>query len=69
MRIYHQTRALHGSLKGLAALLSERDSLDYPMALRELLTGLPDALRPHHNEVVWHADVNRRLKALRLGQW
>jgi len=69
MRIYHQGRALYGTLKGFAALLSGRDERDGPVSFEELVAALPLALRSHHNGVVWHADVNKRLKALRLGQW
>src|SRR5262249_36159255 len=69
MRLYYQARAFYGLCKGLAALQSERDGRDLPLTLPELLAGLPEALRPHHNEVAWRADVSRRTKALRLGQW
>lgn len=68
-RIYHQLRALHGNLKGLAAVIGEHEERRLPITLPELLNQLPEKLKQHHNEVVWHADVSRRLKALRLGQW
>jgi hypothetical protein len=67
MRIYEQARSLHGSLKGLCALLSEQDERGRPMTLNELLAVLPRVLRTHHNEVVWQSDVSRRVKALTLG--
>jgi hypothetical protein len=69
MRIYYQARSLYGSYKGLAALLSGRDGRERPMTFEEFVKLLPEVLGPHHNVVVWYADVNRRLRALRLGQW
>ncbi|HEV2548408.1 MAG TPA: hypothetical protein VGU20_13795 [Stellaceae bacterium] len=69
MRLDYQGRALHGTLKGYAALLSERHERDVPLTFEELLAALGPALRRHHNPVVWHADVGNRLKAMRLGQW
>ncbi len=68
-RVYYQGRSLYGNLKGLAALLSERDERSSPMTLVELMGALMSVLRPHHNRDVWQADVVRRLTALRLGQW
>jgi hypothetical protein len=68
-RIDGQGRALYGSLKGYAALLSQRDERDTPMQFSELLQALGDALARHHHPVIWQADVSRRLRALRLGQW
>lgn len=69
MRLDYQARSLYGNLKGLAALLSARDERATPLTFDELLGALLPVLRPHHNRVVWHADVNRRLKAWKLGQW
>jgi hypothetical protein len=69
MRVYYQARSLYGSLKGLAALLSDREDRERPMSFAELLNALPPALQFHHNEVTWYADVRKRLTALRLGQW
>jgi hypothetical protein len=68
-RIYYQGRSLYGNLKGLAALLSERDDRNAPMTLPELLNALMRVLTPHHNREAWQADVLRRVTALRLGQW
>ena len=69
MRIDCQGRALYGNLKGFAALLSERDERGEPLSFQQLLKSLGSALLRHHNDVIWHADVNKRLRALRLGQW
>jgi hypothetical protein len=69
MRVYYQARSLYGSLKGLAALHTEREDRERPMSLAEILAALPAILHTHHNEVVWYADVRKRLTALRLGQW
>jgi len=68
-RIYYQLRSLLGTLKGLAAVTGEHENREQPISLPELLAKLPDALKPHHNDVVWYTDVKRRQKALRLGQW
>lgn len=69
MRIDRQGRALYGNLKAFAALISDREDRDAPLSFAELLGALPSILRTHHNDVVWRADVNKRLRALRLGQW
>jgi hypothetical protein len=41
----------------------------YTLTYQELLAALPGALRRHHDELLWHAEVNRKLVELRLGQW
>ncbi len=69
MRLYQQLKSLHGSLKGVAALVTARDGFEFPMSLEDLLAILSEALSPHHNRVTWHADVADRLKKLRLGEW
>ncbi len=69
MRLYEVGRSIYGMFKGYAALLSERDERDTPLEFVQLLAGLADDLRPHHNALVWRAEVMHRLRALRLGQW
>ena len=69
MRLFYQGRALYGTLKGFAALVSEADQQSTPVTFGALLEALPTALARHHSDILWQADVSKRLKALRLGQW
>jgi hypothetical protein len=69
LRVFHQGRALYGSLKGFAALLTEAEEHLTPISFHDLLQALPSALASHHSAILWQADVRKRLDALRLGQW
>lgn len=68
-RIHRQAQALHGNLKGLAALLSIAQQEDTPLSLAELIDQLPDELTPHHDPLTWETDVNKRIEGYALGQW
>jgi hypothetical protein len=68
-RLFQQTKALYGSLKGLGAILSLRTGKPVPKSLPVVLSDLRGILARHHSEHEWNADLERRMTAYRLGQW
>ncbi|MBF0169431.1 MAG: hypothetical protein HQL45_17645 [Alphaproteobacteria bacterium] len=68
-RLHQQGKAVYGYLKGISALLMERDGIDQPPDLRASLARLPALLIPHHQPLEWTGDIQTRHSALRLGQW
>lgn len=64
-----QLRSLHGSFKGLAAVLQLLAGQSVALPLPELLERLPGLLAAHHNAAVWTEDVERRMRGHALGQW
>ncbi|MBI4968121.1 MAG: hypothetical protein HZC25_08365 [Rhodospirillales bacterium] len=68
-RLWNQSKSVYGYLKGMTALVMERDSLDQPPDLDAALGPIIDLIGQHHHPVEWDADVSKRHAALRLGQW
>src|SRR5215469_1251425 len=69
LRLWHQGRSIYGFLKGLGALLSERDNDGSPLTFDDVLNALPRVVGAHHNGMVWPLDLEKRIAGLRLGQW
>lgn len=68
-RLFQQTKSLHGTLKGLAALLHAQEGGEQPPTLEGVASALPELLKQHHNRFIWLNDIRQRVKALELGQW
>lgn len=68
-RVYQQSKSVYGMLKGLAVLMSVQGRIPEDPKLSDLTDRLEHVLKRHHNEDVWQADIEKRLKAYQLGQW
>ena len=68
-RLFRQCKALHGSLKGIAAVVGLMEGKNGPPPLPYILERLPDLLTMHHDNDNWIEDVARRMTAHSLGQW
>ena len=69
LRMFQQSRSLHGSLKGLATLLMAIERRPEPPSLQHVIQKLPHLLKEHHQSWDWDDDVKKRRQMLELGKW
>jgi hypothetical protein len=68
-RLHQQGRALYGSLKGIAALLTIHGDKESPLSFEDILKSLPKLLDRHHAGAIWEQDVESRVTAYHLRKW
>ena len=68
-RIYQQGKSIYGMLKGLGALLHAKGQLPEDLSLNDVTSSLESVLRQHYRKPAWDYDIQKRIKAYRLGQW
>lgn len=68
-RLYQQSKSLYGMLKGMGVLLHASGKLPDEFKLDDVIAAMEPQLRRHHRRQKWEYDIDKRIKAYRLGQW
>lgn len=68
-RLRKQCQAMYGNLKSIAAVEAMLSDPCEPITLEALIERLPDLLELEHSKHLWHADVERRMKAHGYREW
>ncbi|HEY9079477.1 hypothetical protein [Magnetovibrio sp.] len=67
-RLDRNGKSVHGYLKNMAALLQIFRKCKETLTLEETITAMSAIIERHHSEELWRSDVERRVKAIELGQ-